>query len=122
MCKPQHNGFVALFEATVGQLVRVHPKYRPIKVGLVAQYLVDVTFRLSVEESTDLLDKILIAHEAACKTEQWSKQGGRYAESLHGWIARRGWEDVLPEAATPDKELEELRAAGERYVQEKRAR
>lgn len=117
MCKPQNTEIAEAFQNTLAAMVAAHPKVRPIKVGLAAQYLLDPIFSLGSIETAELLDRIAAAHAAACLTEQWTKDGGRYSESLHGWIARRGWEDVLPD--TPKDDLDDLRAAADRYVQEK---
>ena len=108
------------FQNTLDELVARHPKIRAIKVGLAAQYLTIALFGRCDGEAMELLRMISRGHAAASSTEQWTKERGRYSESLHGWIARRGWEDVLPEPQKDD--LDELRAAADRYRQEKRVR
>jgi hypothetical protein len=41
-------------------------------------------------------------HEAWCASEDWRKQGGRYAPELHRWLRERRWLDGPPQA--PEEE------------------
>lgn len=61
----------------------------PKKVGkLAAQQAWE---KLSVDEA--LLERMLAALEAAKKSEQWSRDNGRYRPNPATWLSQRRWED-----------------------------
>ena len=42
-------------------------------------------------------EAIAAAHERWCRTERWTKEGGRYAPKLAAWLADEGWTDEPPQ-------------------------
>lgn len=81
-------------ERTFDRLYERHPK-KQNKV-LAEQALAMALLPIAHDERDQLLEKIEAAHEAWCKSEDWTKKSGQFAPVLNRWLTDRGWEDTLP--------------------------
>jgi hypothetical protein len=72
-----------------------HPK--KVKRYLAAQALVQALTEAPDPEA--LAGRIERIHEAWSKTEDWTKQNGRYAPQLHHWLIEKRWLDGEPAPA-----------------------
>lgn len=81
-------------ERTFARLYERHPK-KQNKV-LAEQALAMALLPIPDDQRDQLLEKIEAAHEAMCKSADWTKKNGQFAPFLNRWLTDRGWEDTLP--------------------------
>lgn len=112
-------------EATARTLHGRHPAIRRCGLGEARSQLKAILSKYPISERIDRLVQIDRNHAAWCATEEWRKDGGKYAKGLNNWLApTKGRWDLRPalnlcfsEDDDPmevnrrrDQELEECRA------------
>ena len=77
----------------------------------------------SLKPSSELLDRMLAAVEQQSRSEQWTKEGGKYIPMPGTWINQRRWEDqgtTLPEQRPESSDLDRTRRLLEEQEELKR--
>lgn len=82
-----------------GELARCHPK--PAELFKASQ---NFAFKVRAKRiGAWNMEKIISMHASSCKSEDWAKEGGRYAPKLKDWIDGEQWSDRAPPASSNGK-------------------